>query len=201
VEPDGDDTLAQFVPGSAQVGVVETQGEWARIVVGGTTTWVDGRALVPPIVGTAPTAASTGSRATRSPTATHSMWSVLCAGAGVGVLVGAVVEWISSSGINSFDLPVQLLFDPSSSLTEREPRIGYFLATFGVVAILTSFSEGAVWVRRIAGLLVLVIALRFCYEIEDSMPAFSNVGFWDIIGAGPLIAGACGLALAVFPGP
>jgi hypothetical protein len=202
VEPNGDGALAQFVPGNSRVAVVEQQGEWAQIRMGATTSWVDGRTLLPPTV----VAASTASRTTVSPSrkslSSNNMWAVLSAVAGLGVLVGAVVEWFSYSlGINSFDLPMQVLFDSSSSLTNREPRIGYFVATFGVVAILTSFSRDLTWVRRIAGVLTFLIALRFCYQLQDSLPGYSNVDFWDIVGAGPLIAGFCGLALAVLPGP
>jgi len=203
VEPNAEGALAQVVPGGSRVGVVETQGEWAQIRLGATTSWVDGRSLLPPTIATASAGSrnATSSTSTRI-TASHSIWSVLSAVAGVGVLVGAVVEWFAYSlGINSFDLPMQVLFDSSSSLTDREPRIGYFVATFGIVAILTSFSRDLTWVRRIAGVLTLLIALRFCYLLDDSLPGCSNVDFWDIVGAGPLITAACGLALAVLPGP
>jgi hypothetical protein len=212
VEPNGDGALAEVLPANAKVGVVEKQGEWAQIRMGATTSWVDGRALIPPTMAGAPPSSGTSRTTTTSSSAPSrknvvvgSGWSMLCTVAGVGVLVGAIVEWFSGVGafgigINSFDLPVQVLFD-DYSLRNREPRIGYFLVAFGVIAILTSFRQDLTWVRRIAGVLTFLIAVRFCYQLHDSIPSGSGIGFFDVVGAGPLIAGLCGLALAVLPGP
>ena len=217
VEPELESDAGQFVPGGAQVGLVTTQNEWAQIVFGGTTTWVDGRALNPPVFGAAPTATSAANatrssttRSRRSSTSPHSIWSILSALAGFGVLVGAIVEWTKGS-INSFDLPFRFLFETRALFEDREPRIGYFVATLGVVAILASFSADYTWVRRLAGFFTLAIALLFCYQVQhfidqvQSSPlgviAHSNRDFFDLIGAGPFITGFCGLALAVLPRP
>jgi hypothetical protein len=207
------------VPGNSRVAAIEKQGEWAKVLVSGTTQWVDGRALLPPTIAGAPAASRTTTSSTKNISTKNitrknistndAWWSVLSALAGLGVLVGAVTEWISSSlSINSFDLPMAFLFDKTSLVTEREPRIGYFVATFGVVAILTSFSEGLVWVRRIAGLLTLVIAALFCFQVRDlisqaqhSVFSSSNVDFFSVVGIGPFIAGVCGLGLVVLPRP
>ena len=207
VVPAADGALAQFVPGGAKVGLVTTEGAWAKVLVGGTTTWVDGRVLLPPTAGGAPAASRTASKTSSSKSIpVHNTWSLVCAAAGVGVLVGAILPWFSApGGINSFDFPLQFLFSSSieTLLESREPRVGYFLGLFGVVAILTAFRDDAIWVRRFMGVLTVAIALLYCYQLQNSIsgPFSSNRDFFDVVGIGPFIVGICGLALAVLPGP
>jgi hypothetical protein len=210
-QPSTEGALGEFVPPGAQVGLVKTQGDWAEVVIGGTTAWVDGRLLMPPPKTVAPagvrTAPSRPTSTIRTASST-SAWAVLSAIAGVGVLVGAIFEWLASSlNFNSFDVPVQFLFG-TYTLQDREPRVGYFLVAFGVVAILTSFREDAVWVRRIAGMLALATAALFCYQVQDAISGAYSVGFanrslqfFDVIGSGPFITGISGLVLAVLPRP
>jgi hypothetical protein len=205
-EPEADGEVTQSLPGGAQVGLVKTQDSWAQVVYGGTTTWVDGQALNPPALGAAPspTSSATRSSSTRtsrtSSTAPIDVWSAVGALAGIGIIVGAIVHWIQGPiGINSFDLPMKILFDKSASL-DGQPRIGYFLIALGLLAIFASLKPDLTLLRRLAGALTLVIAVLFCYQIQDSI-VFGHVNFTDIVSVGPWIVGACGLVLTLVPAP
>ena len=197
VDSDGSHRAA-FIPGRTVVRVVAVRGAWAQLtlddqIVG----WVEGSHLLPPIgqriIVPPPRNQSSSATAPGQAINVDTLVAVL---AGIGIIIGAVMDWTQGIAVNSFKLPFAFLFD--SHTTSTNPRIGHFVVALGIAGVILAFVRSARALRGVVGLAVLGIAVLYCAQVAVGLSdANSNQSFTDIVGAGPWLTGIAGIALAV----
>jgi hypothetical protein len=190
-----------FIPGREIVHVSASQGDWVHVTANGYDVgWVDGRQLVPPAAGTsrlyAPAAPAPASTSTKTQTVEVNV--VVGALAGVGVLIGALVDWTQGIAVNSFHISAAFLVD--SHTTSRDPRLGWLVIVFGLIGVLVSILPLAGAWRALFGLLAVLVAVLYCAQIASRVNDLGgHVSFTDLIGAGPWVTGIAGVVLALSP--
>jgi hypothetical protein len=201
VEPDPNAALARFLPGRAAVQVLARRGAWARVRedddAEDKASWVDGRRLIPPVedslLGTPPSVIRPVGVRNPVPTAS-AIAGVL---GGVGVIIGALVDWYQVGPTNAFHIPIAFLFDTST--TDLNPKLAYFLLALGLVGGILSLVPGTGWVRAACGALALTAGILFAVRIGDAISFSSTVDVTDVMGAGPWVTGISGLLLLASP--
>jgi len=116
--------------------------------------------------------------------------------AGLGVIIGALVQWYQFGSSNAFHLPVAILFDYST--TDQNPKLAYLLLACGIVGVILSFVRGTRWARFVCGAVALGAAIAFAVTVGNEFSS-TNLSVTDIIGAGPWVTGISGLALLISP--
>jgi hypothetical protein len=192
--------LNLYIPGREIVHVTAIRGEWVQVAVGGDVVgWVAGRRLLPPIPSsvTAPYASGVAVPASRPVDAQTVKVDVLVGAlAGVGVLIGALVDWTQGIAVNSFRIPAAFLFDPKT--TSRDPRLGYVVLVIGLLGVLVSFLPSAGAWRVVLGLLAVLVAVLYCGQVANQLQG-SRASFTDFVGAGPWVTGIAGAVLVLSP--
>jgi hypothetical protein len=215
-DPHPDAVVWPPIPGRVATRVLETDGLWAHVEVNDVDVgWVDGRRLVPPAIGVDadPGAGSSGSgpaapRQSRPHVAPAASSTGAASGsdvvvgvlAGVGAIVGALVNWSSSSvfDVTAFKIPVASLFDNTSTATD--PKVGYFIVGLAAVGIVVSFVRGAGWLRFLCGAAIAAAAILWTIQLDRSInTAFSSGSVTDLIGPGVWVTGISGVVLALSP--
>jgi hypothetical protein len=194
-------TRRWYIPGREIVHVLATQGDWAQVTVHGDVAgWVDGRQLLPPVSRSiARSEPEIPVPARRSPARqTVPVDNLVGALAGIGVLVGALIDWTRIVRVNSFRIPATFLFDPKT--TSRDPRLGYVVLAIGLLGVGVSFLPRARGWRVVLGLLALLVAALYCAQVASQLSDLGGrVSFTDVVGAGPWVTGIAGFVLAVSP--
>jgi hypothetical protein len=196
VETDGSHR-AGFIPGRAVVHVAETRGAWARVLVDDEVVgWVEGSHLIPPIgARIAPPPPSQASQALAANQTAINVDALVAALAGIGIIMGAVLDWTQGIAVNSFKIPAAFLVDPNTR--SPNPRLGYFVVVLGVVGVLLAFVRNARAWRGLVGLAALGIVVLYCGQIAVQLSDHhSNASFTDVVGAGPWLTAIAGVALA-----
>jgi hypothetical protein len=188
-------TRAAFIPGRTVVDIAAVQGVWAQVTVDDEVVgWVSGARLIPPIEtrlvpppNNAPSDIATDHQAIN-------VDMVVATLAGIGILIGAVVDWNQGIAANSFQIPVAFLVDTNT--TSRDPRLGYFVLGLGIVGAFLSFVRSArVW-RVLVGSAALGIAVLYCCQVAVGLSDHhSNASFTFVVGDGPWLTGLAGVAL------
>jgi hypothetical protein len=195
-----------FIPGRAVLRVSATQGSWAQVVLNDEVVgWVEGSQLIPPIgqrlAPPAPYPASSAATANGVPVSVDTLVGAL---AGLGILIGAVVDWTQGISVNSFKIPAAVLFDGNT--TSRNPRLGIFVLALGVAGLLLAFVRNARLWRAVIGAAAFGIAFLYCAQVASQLSDHHvHASFTDVVGAGPWVTGVAGLVLVVSavvaPGP
>jgi hypothetical protein len=194
-------TRRLYIPGREIVHVSAIQGDWAQVTVNGEVVgWVDGRQLLPPVSGSIarsePEAPMPARRSLDRRTVPVDV--LVGALAGVGVLIGALIDWTRIVRLNSFKIPAAFLFDPKT--TSRDPRLGYVVLAIGVLGVCVCFLPHARGWRVVLGLLALLVAALYCAQVASQLSDLGGrVSFTDFVGAGPWVTGIAGFVLAVSP--
>lgn len=195
-------TRGPYIPGREILHVSAAHGDWVQVTVNGDALgWVDGRQLVPPVSG--PTArrydAALPAPAFPSTNAMSVNIDVLVGSlAGVGVVIGALIDWTQRIAVNSFRIPLLVLFDPKT--TSSQPRLGYFVVAIGLLGVLVCFFQSLRLLRVLFGLLALVAAALYCGQVASQLSDIgSRLSFTDIVGPGPWVTGIAGIVLAASP--
>lgn len=122
----------------------------------------------------------------------------------VGVVVlGAGMSWHRVSGASAFELGARhYLLDWGAPRSGRE--IGWLLVYLTVPAALLSLVRGAGWIRRVAGLTVIVICALYVLQWQDVLNAYgaglgSGRNVWDVVDVGTVVTFAGGVGMAVAP--
>ena len=190
---------AAFIPGRAVVHVAGAQGTWVQVAIDGELVgWVEGAQLIPPIGVRAPAAPLLPNQMPPVvPTASQAgvnLDTFVAVLAGIGIIIGAVLDWTQGVSANSFKVPALFLIDPNT--TSPNPRLGYFVVGLGVAGVILAFVRGArVW-RGLVGVAAIGIAVLFCGQIGVQLSdSNSNLSFTDVVGAGPWLTGIAGVAL------
>jgi hypothetical protein len=197
------DASGPLINAGEQLNIAAVQGTWVQVSTpaDGVLGWVDGRKLIPPVNPPVRMAAATTTQmpapATSStPTVTLTAGTIVGIIASLGIVLGAALHWLHSffSGVTSFDIPVQFLFD--NHTRSSDPNIGIFLVALGIAGLLLSlFARGAIW-RVLIGILAIAIAAAFFIQIAEALSGSSR-SFTDVTGAGPWVTGVAGLLLMV----
>jgi len=195
LEKDGSHRTA-FIPGRSVVHVAATQGVWAQVIVDGQVVgWVEGSYLVPPIgariaapaLNQAPPVISTNGAAIN-------VGTLVAALAGIGIIMGAVLDWTQGIGVNSFKIPAAFLLD--SHTRSPNPRLGYFVVGLGIVGVLLAFVRNARGWRALVGLAAVGVVVLYCGQVAVGLSDIhSSASFTDVVGAGPWLTGIAGVAL------
>jgi hypothetical protein len=189
-----------YIPGREVVYVSASQGDWVQLTANGYDVgWVDGRQLVPPASGTSqrylPAVPAPAGRSASGQTVQLDVLVAVLGG--VGVLIGALVDWTQGIAVNSFKVPAAFLVDPHT--TSRDPRLGWLLIVIGLAGVLVAFVEVGGW-RVLVGLLAVLVAVLYCAQVAGQISDFpGNASFTDFIGAGPWVTGFAGAVLAASP--
>jgi hypothetical protein len=190
-----------YIPGRAVVHVSAVKGDWAQVSVDGDIVgWVDGRQLLPPVSGSMATPARESPVPSRpSPDRKTVPVDVLVGVlAGLGVLVGALIDWTRIVALNSFRIPAAFLFDPKT--TSRDPRLGYVLLAIGLLGVCVAFLPRARGWRVVLGLLALLVGALYCAQVASLLSdGGARVSFTDFVGPGPWLTGIAGFVLAISP--
>ena len=118
--------------------------------------------------------------------------------AGVGVLVGALIDWTRIVALNSFRIPAAFLFDPKT--TSRDPRLGYVVLAIGLLGVCVAFLPRARGWRVVLGLLALLVGALYCAQVASLLSeSGGRVSFTDFVGPGPWVTGIAGFVLAISP--
>ncbi len=179
------------------VTVSAERGDWAQVAVDGVDVgWVDGRRLVPPVTGAATNGAPVRAAgpAVAPPTPAAPAVTVdLFAGvlASAGIVLGAVLSWTQGVSVSSFSIPVEFLFEPHT--TARNPRLGWFLLTFGILGLVVTFIHAARSWRVVLGALATLAAVVYTAQIAAALPPGSD--FSDAIGPGAWVTLIAGVGL------
>ncbi|HEY5172804.1 MAG TPA: SH3-like domain-containing protein, partial [Acidimicrobiia bacterium] len=182
-------TRGPYIPGREVLYVSAAHGDWVQVTVNGAALgWVDGRQLVPPVSGSTTrryeSALTAGFRSTNAKTLNIDV--LVGALAGIGVVVGALVDWTQRIAVNSFRIPVRFLFDPTT--TSSQPRLGYVVVAIGLLGIFVCFFPPLRALRILFGLLALVAAALYCGQVASHLSDIgSRLSFTDIVGPGPWV--------------
>jgi hypothetical protein len=195
LEKDGSHRTA-FIPGRSIVHVAATQGTWAQVIVEGQVVgWVEGSYLVPPI-GTriaAPAPNQPPPPVARNGT-TINVGTLVAVLAGIGIIMGAVLDWTQGVGANSFKIPAAFLVDRNTRTLN--PRLGYLVVALGIVGLLLAFVRNGRGWRALVGLAAVGVAVLYCGQIAIGLSDIhSSASFTDFVGAGPWLTGIAGVAL------
>jgi hypothetical protein len=197
VETDGSHRAA-FIPGRTVVHVAATRGSWAQVTVADELVgWVEGSHLGPPI-GTliTPPPRNQVASPTASNQTTINVDTLVAALAGIGIIMGAVLDWTQGVGANSFKIPLAFLVDRNTR--SPNPRLGWFVVALGVAGVLLAFVRTARAWRGLVGLVAVAIVVLYCGQISVGLSdQHSRLSFTDIVGAGPWLTGIAGVALLV----
>jgi hypothetical protein len=182
------------------VTIAAERGEWVQVFVDGVDAgWVDGRRLVPPVNGigsyraptgpTGPVAVAPPASAAPSNAVTVDLFAGVLASA--GIVLGAVLSWTQGVSVSSFSIPVQFLFEPHT--TARNPRLGWFLISFGILGLVVTFVQAARLWRVVLGALTTVAAVVYMGQIAAALP--KGLDLTDAIGAGVWVTLISGVGL------
>lgn len=200
VQPGGTMRRA-FIPGREVVHVSATRGDWVELTANGYDVgWVDGRQLVPPAAGTSPRYVPAAPAPMSASTNAQILQVDVLVGAlaGIGVLIGALVDWTQGIAVNSFHLPAAFLFD--SRTTSRDPRLGWLVIVIGLLGVLISFLPLPGGWRVLLGLLAVLVAVLYCGQVASRLNDLgAHASFTDVVGAGPWVTGIAGIVLAMSP--
>jgi hypothetical protein len=195
-------TRGPYIPGREIVYVSAAHGDWVQVTVDGAALgWVDGRQLVPPVFGSPARRydAALPAPALRSTNATTvNIDALVGALAGVGVMIGALVDWTQGIAVNSFRIPLFVLFDPKT--TSSQPRLGYVVVAIGLLGVIVSFLPPVRLLRVLFGLLALAAAALYCGQVASQLSDLgSRLSFTDVVGPGPWVTGIAGIVLGASP--
>ena len=202
VERDGSHRAA-FIPGRTVVHVAATRVAWAQVIVDDEVVgWVEGSHLIPPLgtriappPRTQPPRNQAPSATATNPT-TIKADTLVAALAGIGIIMGAVVDWTQSINANSFKIPVAFLVDPNT--TSRNPRLGYVVVALGFAGVFLSFVRNLRGWRGLVGSAAVGIAVLYCGQVAHGLSDHHiNTSFTDVVGDGPWLTGIAGVALVV----
>jgi hypothetical protein len=195
-----------YIPGGETLEVRSIRGAWAEVAVNGLVVgWVEGRRLVPPLpeahtlhVYSAPAERLRTIRSQAANGLAVTANGLVGAFAAIGVVVGALLTWTKPIDVDSFDVPIAFLFDFDTA--SRDPKLGPFLIGAAIVALVASFFRGGASWRVLGGAVAFTAAALFCIQVARQL-AEERGGptLGDVVGLGPWIAGASGLALAISP--
>jgi hypothetical protein len=189
-----------YIPGRAIVHVSAVKGDWAQVSVNGDVVgWVDGRQLLPPVSGSKAMPGRETPMPSRLPDRKTVPVDVLVGVlAGVGVLVGALIDWTRIVAVNSFRIPAAFLFDPKT--TSRDPRLGYVVLAIGLLGVCVAFLPRARGWRVVLGLLALLVGALYCAQVASLLSdRGGRVSFTEFVGPGPWVTGIAGFVLAISP--
>ena len=77
--------------------------------------------------------------------------------AGIGIIMGAVLDWTQGITANSFKIPAAFLVDTHTR--SPNPRLGYFIVALGILGVLLAFVRNARIVRGLVGSAAFGIAV------------------------------------------
>jgi hypothetical protein len=124
--------------------------------------------------------------------------TVLAIFGGIGIIVGAVVDWSRGGNTNSFKLPAAFFFDWKA--TSQNPKAGYFLVALGVVCLAVSFVRGNGPVLVLCGLAALTAAVLYMAQLNSvAHLGGGDVSFTTFVGPGAWILGISGVVLVISP--
>lgn len=209
----------RLAPGT-EVTIVGRRGHWVHVVTSsGIDGWADGLSLAgvaattvtppdtdpaaPPVP--APVVAARrdpqwDERRHRFTLARGPLVGALCAGV---VVLGAQMSWQQVSGATAFELAARrYLFDWDAARTGRE--IGWILLWLCVPTALASLVRGLGWMRRLAGLVVVVICVLYVLHWQDVLNAFdaglgSGRNVWDVVDWGVVVSFGGGVGMLASP--
>jgi hypothetical protein len=188
---------AAFIPGRAVVHVAGVQGAWVQVMLDGDVVgWVEGAQLIPPI-GVRPTVPLLPNQmppmvATNQPAINIDTFVAVLAG--IGIIMGAVLDWTQGIAANSFKIPALFLFDPHTK--SPDPHLGYFVVGLGVAGVFLAFVRNARMWRGLAGAAAIGVAVLYCGQVGVQLSDInSKLSFTDVVGAGPWLTGIAGVAL------
>jgi hypothetical protein len=166
---------------------------------GGTTAGPRPLAFPMPGLGSAPTAAPTLPPSQVKVISRHSvLGKVVGAVASVGIILGALFDWASTS--NAFKVPAMFLFDMHTR--SRDPKIGFVLFGIGILGVIVSFVTSRGVRRVLLGGVAVVIAGLFCVQIQRAIsdtPLGRGMSLTDVIGGGVWLTALAGIVLALSP--
>jgi hypothetical protein len=205
-EPHTEAVIRRPLRGRVPAYVSETDGLWAHVAVDNADAgWVDGRLLLPPATSADPNP-SPGRVLPYVPDAGISAGPasgsdvVVGVLAGVGAVVGALVNWSSSAAfeLTAFKIPLGSLFDNTSTATD--PKLGYFIVGLAVLGVIASLVRNAGWLRFLCGAAIAAAPILWTIQLNRSIDStFSGTSLADLIGPGVWVTGTAGVVLALSP--
>jgi hypothetical protein len=97
------------------------------------------------------------------------------------IALGAFLPWFSLGelgSVNSLDIPVQFLFDPTGTTGEGGFSIGIVLLILGIGGAVLTFMPATGTLRRVVGMVAVLVAVVYLFQL---VTGFEGASFMDVI--------------------
>lgn len=224
--PDGTRAPIATLPAGTELTVVGRRGRWVHVTnLEGVDAWADGPQLAgvasePGVAGVTARKSAAGSAGDRSSVVEKARKHFrISKGAVLGFAGSAAIgasgwlpwlqstpqstkqHWPGSAALTGQKIALSVL-GGVDKFDEKTFALGSLILAIGIVAAVASMVRGLIWLRRIAGVVTIVLLVIFVLQFNglvyrDGGGVGAGLNVWDVVSYGPLVAFA-GSVVAIF---